>query len=677
MTTASEQAAAIPKARTLWLRTGVALAFLVVAVIVAPRFAPLSVVETWLRDVELALLAPVAPPHPRVVVIAIDEDTVAKFAKRSPLDRQFLANLIRTVAADEPAAIGIDVLIDQPTDAASDAALRTALHEVTTPVALAWAEDASAPGMIDPQQEAFLRQFVATVDNPKVQPALVNLQPSRDGIVRRLVLHADKGNIRDGIALALSRDAGGRTPDGLTMPLAYYGHPAPGTEPFNTIPAGSFSDLTSEAAALLKTAVQGRIVLIGASLEDTDRHRTPFAADPLSGVPAIPGVLIHAHAVAQLLDGREIATLPAWATALLLAIITVGGFQIGRIEREESSRALIVVGAVFALMIAAGLLVRFGGAGQVPSPGPMFPLATAAVGLLAATALGIAHERQRVAADRRLIHSVLTRYVPAAAIMDQLKNPETVALGGARHEMSFVFSDIAGFTTLCETAPPERLVPMLNRYLGGMTEIVAANGGTVGGFIGDAVVAFFGAPVPDDDHPTHALKAALAMEQFARKQREEARAAGLDFGRTRFGVNTGVASLGNFGGAGRLAYMAHGDVVNTTSRLEGANKFLGTDVAVSESTACRAKSVRLRPTADLAMKGKEQFIAVFEPAEEMDAAQYKAYMEAYDLMREGSPSALDVFAAFHARWPDDRLAELHLARLRRGETGCQIKLRDK
>jgi adenylate cyclase len=666
----------IPKPLGLWLRSLIALGALLGLMLVMPSVPPFKMLEAWIADLELALLAPTAPPHPRLVVLDINESVVAKMARRSPIDRQFLAQVISAAAAYEPAAIGVDILIDQPTDPASDAALAGALRAAKVPVVLAWAETASAPNAIAARQEGELRAFFERLAGSNVVPGVVNLLPDSDGVIRRLVLRTAAGTARDGFVLALAKATGTAAPEGLERKLAYYGHPTATSEPFNIIPADAVAAQTAGADAFLRPAIAGRVVLIGASLADTDRHRTPFAMDPLSGAANAPGMLIHAHALAQLMDGRDVPETPRWAAALLTLIAVALGFQIGRWDAPSAHRLLSALAALLVLITVVGLVFRFGniaGAG----PGPSLPLATTMVALLIATALGNDHERRRIAADRRLIRSVLARYVPEAAIEPQLQHPENVGTSSVRQEMSFVFSDIAGFTTLCESAPPHLLVPMLNVYLNAMSEVVNAHGGTVGGFIGDAVVAYWGAPVADAEHAQHALTAAIAMSKTSQTQREEARKRGLDFGRTRIGVHTGVASLGSFGGAGHLEYMAHGDVVNTSSRLEGVNKFLGTNIAVSGATAARVTVTKLRPAAEVVFKGKTEALPVLEPVDDMPTAQLAPYLEAYELMREGSPQALEIFEQFHRAWPHDKLAQFHLKRLRKGEIGSKLKLKRK
>ena len=666
-----------PRPWKIWLRSSASLATLLAALLFAARVPPFSLLETWLGDLRLALLAPSAPPHPKVAVVEINEATAAKIGRRSPVDRGLLAKLIDTVASAEPAAIGIDVLFDEPSEPEKDAALLAALHRVRVPVVLGWIDAVNAPGAIEHWQETYLENFIKRIDNPLVVPGLSVMREDRDGVVRQLVLRVPAGTVRETFDLLLSKSAGGAAPPGLTLPLAYYGHPFKDQQPFIRFPAHLLFPEMPQIWRVQSSTLAHRVVLIGANLLNVDLHRTPFASDPLTGQSATPGVYLQAQGLAQLLDGREVEAVPSWVADLLIAGLAAFGFLIGRREMAWSLRVTVGFATIMLLLAAAGAIFHYGGAtAPVVTPGPIFPLVMPTAGFLIAMTIGIAHARQLHAAERRFIRSVLTRYVPSEVVDHLLFHPEDMKLGGERRMMSFVYTDISGFTTLCESADPKALVPALNRYLSGMTSIIYDHKGTVAGFIGDAVLAFWGAPLDDPEQAVHALRSALAMNRFAKEERRKAAAEGLDFGRTRIGVHRGLATVGNFGGAARLEYMAHGDAVNTVARLEGANKYFNTDIAASEAVVAEAGDIPLRPVGDVMLRGKAHSVAVFAPAAD-DSPGLADYCAAFELLRQGSPQALGAFEALHRRQPEDPLAAFHLERLRRGETGITIVLEDK
>ena len=212
-----------------------------------------------------------------------------------------------------------------------------------------------------------------------------------------------------------------------------------------------------------------------------------------------------------------------------------------------------------------------------------------------------------------------------------------------------------------------------------MCRIALDHQGTIDKIVGDAVVAFFGAPADQPDHPALAMACALEMDAFARDFSAERQAAGIDFGHTRIGVNTGFAIVGNFGGESFFDYTAHGDTVNTAARLESVNKHLGTTICVSGFTAWRCPDTHFRPVDVLVLKGKTEGLQTFEPLspEAAASANAAAYLEAYELMKNHDPAARQAFASLVEEYPDDKLAAYHDKRLDAGEQGMTIVLEAK
>ena len=206
-----------------------------------------------------------------------------------------------------------------------------------------------------------------------------------------------------------------------------------------------------------------------------------------------------------------------------------------------------------------------------------------------------------------------------------------------------------------------------------MIAIVFAHQGTLTQIVGDGLAIMFSAPVQQPDHALRALQCAMAMQRFARHYASELNAQGIEFGQTRMGVHTGEVIVGNFGGATIFDYRALGDPVNTASRLESANRHLGTLVCVSDTVLRACPSVLARPIGHLVLKGKQQPLMVHEP---MDAAAEPdtQYLEAFELMRHGAVGALLAFEQLVAKRPADQLAAMHLSRLLAGQTGDLIVL---
>jgi adenylate cyclase len=215
---------------------------------------------------------------------------------------------------------------------------------------------------------------------------------------------------------------------------------------------------------------------------------------------------------------------------------------------------------------------------------------------------------------KRFVQEALGRYTSTALVRELMEHPEHLSLEwGDRREMSVYFSDIAGFTTISEGLAPEDLVALLNDYLTNMTDLVLEHGGVVDKYIGDAVMAFWGAPLPDKDHARNAIKCALAM----RARCDELRAGWhRRYGHevfARAGVNSGEAVVGNMGSKHKYNYTVMGDMVNLASRLEGANKPYGTFLMISETTYAKvADLVDARELDRIAVKGKDQPVTVYE-----------------------------------------------------------------
>lgn len=240
------------------------------------------------------------------------------------------------------------------------------------------------------------------------------------------------------------------------------------------------------------------------------------------------------------------------------------------------------------------------------------------------------------------------RYVPRELVQDLLLSGNEAVLGGQKREITTLFSDIAGFTTLSEQLAPEALVPALGEYFEKMSEAIREQGGTVDKYIGDAIMAFWGAPRPLENHAIQACKAALNMRDRLRELEDRWTAEGKPIFEARIGINTGVAVVGNIGSPNRMNYTAIGDSVNLASRLEGLNKGFGTSIVVGETTAALVKDqFVLRPLDWVAVKGKARAVLVNELVGEVGKVEARI-VQAVELQRE----ALRVYRA-------RRFAEAH------------------
>ena len=229
-----------------------------------------------------------------------------------------------------------------------------------------------------------------------------------------------------------------------------------------------------------------------------------------------------------------------------------------------------------------------------------------------------------------------------------------------------------------EDMDPDHLSQIINQYLDVITEEFLTAGATVDKIVGDAVFGFFGAPIPDDDHANKAIDLSFRLQHASKKFQERMKQDGIEFGNTRIGVSTGTAIVGNFGGQRFFDYSAFGDVVNTASRLEGANKSIGTDICVCDNTRMRADRHIFRPVGMLKLAGKEIAIKAWEPMKPTKTSKLErdAYMEAYTLLASSkNRSALDAFEVLDQKWPNDPLVAFHLERLNQNQNGVEVELK--
>ena len=291
--------------------------------------------------------------------------------------------------------------------------------------------------------------------------------------------------------------------------------------------------------------------------------------------------------------------------------------------------------------------------------------------------LEVLREARRKQAAAEHAHASLSRYF-SPNLAEQLAGgvDDGIDLAGQRREVASVFTDVAGFTTLVETIEPSLLGVLLNQYLRGMTDIVFAHEGTVAKIVGDALHVLFGAPGDQPDHAARAVACALDLDAFSQSCRGTWREKGIALGATRIGVHAGPAIVGSFGGGRFFDYTAYGDTINIASRLETANKQLGTRICVSASVAARVVDFRGRPVGDLVLRGRTEPLRAFEPLrrEQYSDSAMEGYMEAFAKLEAGDPSALAAFAAEVGKHSEDQLASFHLRRLLNGATGTWINM---
>jgi adenylate cyclase len=389
--------------------------------------------------------------------------------------------------------------------------------------------------------------------------------------------------------------------------------------------------------------------------------------------PTFPGVEVHATVLDRILSGKPFPRVPDWANAANAIAIAVVGVFLTFLCPAFGALAISIFAAFFIALVVGGNAWLWTSAQLALSP--VMLLFT----VISIIAMNVLFGYFTEARQKREVRKAFSSYM-APALVDQLvANPEGLRLNGESREMSFLFSDIAGFTTFTETASPELLVSVLNEYLDAMCRAVMAHGGTIDKIVGDAVVGIFNAPLDQPDHAEKAVQCALAMDRISKDFIAKMNARGIEFGVTRIGINTGRAIVGNFGGSGRFDYTAHGDSINTAARLEGVNKHLGTQICISGTTAAKCPNHFFRPIGALILKGKTEAIEAFEPMteEESKSPLTIRYLEAFELLTRADPKAAELFTSLKADYPDDALVTLHYERITSGILSSTIVLAEK
>jgi adenylate cyclase len=616
------------------------------------------VAENWSRDLRVATLTPPQPQSEQIVIVTITDETLAALPYRSPLDRRLLSDLLRTLEDKGVRAIGIDLLLDQPSEPEKDIELQETLRTLSVPVVAAWAE--TSDGLTE-HQVAFMASYL---DGVRVGIPVISMDRI-DGTVRSIVLRRHhEGRSELGFTAAMADLLGIPVPEGDTLTLRFRGAPDAQTPPFVSYPAHAVS-------LLPKAWFDGRIVLIGADQTLTDRHRTPFSVAGVRGASDMPGVLLHAHALSQILDGHTNPNVPSWQSALVAVAFAILGVLIVMFGLSITIKAAALLIATNAIWLGGSVLFQYSGR--------LVPLVTPTLSLAFAAALTYAWRWREEQVQRRFILHAFSKFVAPAIVNHMIEEPERLRLGGERRNMTFLFTDITNYTALTESTEPTLLVKIMNEYFEGTCDIVFEHSGTLEKIVGDALHVMFNAPLEQPDHEERAVRCALALDAYCQAFVSRQSSQGIEFGVTRIGVNTGVVVVGNFGGEKHFDYSATGDAINTAARLESANKQIGTRVCVSASTTEGCPDMKFRPIGELILKGKSKSVAALEPAAGggRSRSNVDEYIAAYRLLSAEGSAAERAFHNLAEQYPEDALVGFHLERLTAGESGGLITLKEK
>lgn len=648
-----------------WQRTAIALLLLALALFIAMRSWQLPLLrdaEAALYDIRAANFAPPTDTDKRIMLVVYTADTNRATGQISPVDRTILAKALTQIDQLGAKGVGIDVLFDSPQD--DDELLRASLKAMKTPVFLAYADNRTNPEAITYEQEQDLKAFMASAQTSMVKPASILLETDADGVARRWP--RQYSGLPPLLSLALTNagpDADGRFAT-YTGPIRYRVPTASDRPVFDKIPIDLLAD--PETAPLVADAVKGRYVLIGGDFSDFDQFDTPFTrtGNPVTGETRMIGVEVHASMLAQLLDKAWKAPPASWAKVLAAVLVVALGAATAAAQVRTWLLAVAVI-AQFALFLAVPFLVERAGYDTLDLPATGWLIGWAIA--FTAVSSGL---RAINAAQREFAQGALGKYLPRSVAAEIMRNPERLSLHGEKREIFCLFSDLEGFTKLTHAVEPEMIARLLNDYLDRLSAVVLQYGGTLDKFVGDAVVAFWGAPIAYPDDGERAVKAAYAMYLAGEEFRKSVPEGVPKIGRTRVGLHYGEAVVGNFGGEGRIQYTALGDAMNTAARLEGANKPLDTKVLVSREAAERSGLDWFRPMGTVTLRGRRTPVEIFEPVPDLEAEWRGLAVEALSAHEAGEADRVQALTdkILESAHNDDAMMNL-IQRLRQTHKG--------
>jgi adenylate cyclase len=512
---------------------------------------------------------------------------------------------------------------------------------------------------------------LARLQEQAADAAFFNMEADHDGTARRmpLVMEHD-GRCYGALALLTTRAAmgteslkvspaaGPRPPalelDGMRVPLDGRGMalvPYRATGSFAYVSASDVVNARAPAASL-----EGRVILIGSTAPGImDLRVTPMAK-------AFPGVEIHANMISGILDGTvkwEPVHLRAWEVAALALL----GLALAVLLPLISP-----VWAGVVTLLACGLLVA--GNFQAWSAWHMsLPLATPLLTAIGLFVLNMSYGFFVEARSKAQITRLFGQYVPPELVEEMAKDPARYSLRGESREMSVLFSDIVGFTSISEGLEASQLAEMLNVFLSHMTRVIQTNKGTIDKYIGDAIMAFWGAPMSDDRHARDAVLTGLAMQATLTELNAVLKTRGWPEVKIGVGINTGRMSVGNMGSEFRMAYTVMADAVNLASRLEALTRQYSVWVLVGEATQAACPDLAFMLVDRVRVKGKAKPVAIYEPlgpsAEVPDeqartAREFESFLEDYQAQRW--EAAEDKLRTLRNRGPR-KLYDIYLERL--------------
>jgi adenylate cyclase len=611
-------------------------------------------------------------PAPDVVLVNVDEPFFKAY-KSFPLRRTDIAQIITNLKALGAKVIAVDMLMDFPSSYNEDPALAKALSDAGNTILVAQGEfrdrkfvkinyptealdKASASAYTNIQSNSSL---VTTLSRLKIYPEMTAEKGGWPFAVKAAAMFLGVEPKLDGHTLVLGE---------LRIPLDHQNllyidfPPLPSGNRFLSQSAGvsaleflDISQLDENERMELEFWVKDKIVVLGDTSEVShDWFDTP--------VGMVYGVEIIADCVGSILKGGPLRAVGPMAASLLVLLWLAAMLGLAAIHSRPVLRA-------FAVLVLAGGYLALSSA-LYAKAGLVLPTSYLVMAVVLSYLLIEFRQYMVERNQKKQIAKTFGQYIPPELVAEMNKSGQQVTVGGESREMTVLFSDVRGFTTISEGLAPQELTVLMNAFLSPMTHVIHDHRGTIDKYMGDAIMAFWGAPLHDPDHARHAIEAAMGMVKCMAELKDDFISRGWKPIKVGIGLNTGVMNVGNMGSDFRMAYTVLGDAVNLGSRIESLTKQYGVDLMISEYTQAAVYGLISRELDVVRVKGKDTPVKLFEPLGFEGQVDDKV-IEAVARMNQGLAlyreqrwdEALAVFQALVADDPGRLIYQTYVARI--------------
>lgn len=633
---------------------------------------------------------------PRIVIVDVDDNSL-QAEGRWPWSRAKLADLVEQLFLNQVAVVGFDMLFAEPELAATpttpdsdglfakqltgrDVVLGYVFHGRPQPPIGHLPEHLSVSGIVSPAA-SIATPYTYTANLPRLQDAarhggFFNADVDADGMLRRAPLIMRHGTkLYGSLPFEMTRLFYGikditlqTAPVGNLDAVEHIGFgdytiPTDGEGRVMIPYRGKFGSFVYVSATdvlhqrVKKGVLENTIVLIGTTAAGLyDLRSTPVQGN-------YPGVEVHATIISGLLD-KNFPVQPSWAEGANFIIMLMVGVTLSVLLPLLSPLRLVAV-----IVAVAVLLVTFN-TWMWSAHGLVLYIATPLTLVFMLALMNAAYGFVSEARERSQLKGMFGQYVPPQLVEEMSRNPQNFGFQGDSREMTVLFADIRGFTTISESLSAAELKKLLNEFFTPMTRIIFNRRGTIDKYVGDMIMAFWGAPLPDDQHAAHAIAAALDMLAEVENLQPKLRSLGLPEIRIGIGINTGVMNVGDMGSEFRRAYTVIGDAVNLASRLEGLTKFYGVNVIVGENTWRGQQDYVFQLLDRVNVKGKNEAVMLYQPLCRLSdvsaelLAELALHEQALSLyFNRQWQEAREMFSDLSRQRPDRKIYSIFLERL--------------